>query len=103
VNERHSELYVVRNGTIAYRKGFSDADEAPRLLRFAEAVSQTPPGGLSLWQVTTTRSRRRSNQAGRAVNHRETALQDLGPETLNARLWVPPEAVLYATAFMLLA
>ena len=28
VNERHSELYTVRNGRIAYRKGFSDADEA---------------------------------------------------------------------------
>jgi ketosteroid isomerase-like protein len=28
VNERHSELYVIRDGKIAYRKGFSDADEA---------------------------------------------------------------------------
>ena len=28
VNERHSELYRVRNRKIAYRKGFSDADEA---------------------------------------------------------------------------
>ena len=28
VNERHSELYTVRNGKIGYRKGFSDADEA---------------------------------------------------------------------------
>ena len=28
VNERHSELYTVRSGKIAYRKGFSDADEA---------------------------------------------------------------------------
>jgi ketosteroid isomerase-like protein len=28
VNERHSELYVVRDGKIVYRKGFSDADEA---------------------------------------------------------------------------
>jgi ketosteroid isomerase-like protein len=28
VNERHSDLYVVRDGKIAYRKGFSDADEA---------------------------------------------------------------------------
>lgn len=27
-NERHSELYVVRDGKIVYRKGFSDADEA---------------------------------------------------------------------------
>jgi len=27
VDERHSELYLVRNGKIAYRKGFSDADE----------------------------------------------------------------------------
>jgi ketosteroid isomerase-like protein len=28
LNERHSELYRVRNGKIAYRKGFSDADQA---------------------------------------------------------------------------
>ena len=28
VDERHSEIYTVRNGKIAYRKGFSDADEA---------------------------------------------------------------------------
>ena len=28
VNERHSELYTVRHGKIAARKGFSDADEA---------------------------------------------------------------------------
>src|SRR5437764_1266312 len=28
VNERHSELYVVRDGKIVYRKGFSDADQA---------------------------------------------------------------------------
>ena len=28
INERHSELYVVKNGKIAYRRGFSDADEA---------------------------------------------------------------------------
>jgi ketosteroid isomerase-like protein len=27
VNERHSELYLVRGGKIVYRKGFSDADE----------------------------------------------------------------------------
>jgi ketosteroid isomerase-like protein len=27
LNERHSELYTVRSGKIAYRKGFSDADE----------------------------------------------------------------------------
>ncbi|HEV7584572.1 MAG TPA: nuclear transport factor 2 family protein [Solirubrobacteraceae bacterium] len=27
-NERHSELYVVRDGKIAYRKGFRDADDA---------------------------------------------------------------------------
>ncbi len=27
-NERHSELYTVRDGKIRYRKGFSDADEA---------------------------------------------------------------------------
>jgi ketosteroid isomerase-like protein len=30
VNERHSELYTVRDGKIAYRKGFSDADQALR-------------------------------------------------------------------------
>jgi ketosteroid isomerase-like protein len=28
VNERHSELYVVSDGKIAYRKAFSNADEA---------------------------------------------------------------------------
>ena len=28
VNERHSELYVIRDGKIVYRKGFSDAEEA---------------------------------------------------------------------------
>ena len=28
LNERHSELYAVRNGKIVYRKGFSDANEA---------------------------------------------------------------------------
>jgi ketosteroid isomerase-like protein len=28
VNARHSELYVIRDGRIVYRKGFSDADEA---------------------------------------------------------------------------
>ena len=28
MNERHSELYVVSNGRVVYRKGFSDADEA---------------------------------------------------------------------------
>jgi ketosteroid isomerase-like protein len=28
VNERHSELYVVRDGKIVYRKGFSEADQA---------------------------------------------------------------------------
>jgi ketosteroid isomerase-like protein len=28
MNERHSELYVVRGGKIVYRKGYSDADEA---------------------------------------------------------------------------
>jgi ketosteroid isomerase-like protein len=28
VNERHSELYVVRGGKIVYRRGFRDADEA---------------------------------------------------------------------------
>jgi ketosteroid isomerase-like protein len=28
VNERHSELYTVRDGKIVHRKGFSDADEA---------------------------------------------------------------------------
>ncbi|MGH3339394.1 MAG: hypothetical protein ACRDPL_11255 [Propionibacteriaceae bacterium] len=35
VNERHSELYTVRNGKIAYRKGFSDADEALNAARLA--------------------------------------------------------------------
>jgi ketosteroid isomerase-like protein len=28
VNERHSELYRVRDGKVVYRKGFSDAGEA---------------------------------------------------------------------------
>ena len=28
VDERHSELYLVRDGKIVYRKGFSDANEA---------------------------------------------------------------------------
>jgi ketosteroid isomerase-like protein len=28
MNERHSELYLIRDGKIVYRKGFSDADEA---------------------------------------------------------------------------
>ncbi len=28
LDERHSELYVVRDGKVIYRKGFSDADEA---------------------------------------------------------------------------
>jgi ketosteroid isomerase-like protein len=28
VDERHSELYVVRDGKIVYRKGFSEADQA---------------------------------------------------------------------------
>jgi ketosteroid isomerase-like protein len=28
MNERHSDLYVVRDGKIVYRKGFSDADQA---------------------------------------------------------------------------
>ncbi len=28
VNERHSELYVVKDSKIVYRKGFSDANEA---------------------------------------------------------------------------
>jgi ketosteroid isomerase-like protein len=28
MDERHSELYVVRGGKIVYRKGFSDPDEA---------------------------------------------------------------------------
>ena len=32
VDERHSELYVVRDGKIAYRNGFSDADEALRVV-----------------------------------------------------------------------
>jgi ketosteroid isomerase-like protein len=33
VNERHSELYTVRDGKIGYRKGFSDADEALSVAR----------------------------------------------------------------------
>jgi ketosteroid isomerase-like protein len=28
VDERHSELYVMRDGKIVYRRGFSDANEA---------------------------------------------------------------------------
>jgi len=32
VDERHSELYAVRDGRITYRKGFSDADEALRVV-----------------------------------------------------------------------
>jgi hypothetical protein len=28
LDERHSELYVVKGRKIVYRKGFSDADEA---------------------------------------------------------------------------
>ncbi|HKH14386.1 MAG TPA: nuclear transport factor 2 family protein [Solirubrobacterales bacterium] len=28
INERHSELYIVRDARIVYRKGFSDADQA---------------------------------------------------------------------------
>jgi len=28
MNERHSDLYVIRGGKIVYRKGFSDPDEA---------------------------------------------------------------------------
>ncbi len=28
VNERHSELYALRDGKIVYRKGFADANEA---------------------------------------------------------------------------
>jgi ketosteroid isomerase-like protein len=37
VNERHSELYLVKQGKIVYRKGFSDADEA-----FVEAGVRAP-------------------------------------------------------------
>ena len=33
VNERHSELYTVRNGKIGSRKGFSDADETLSVAR----------------------------------------------------------------------
>jgi ketosteroid isomerase-like protein len=33
MNERHSELYTVRDGKIGYRKGFSDADEALSVAR----------------------------------------------------------------------
>ena len=36
VNERHSELYTVRNGKITYRKGFSDADEALNVVRLLQ-------------------------------------------------------------------
>jgi hypothetical protein len=57
-----------------------------RVLLLDEAVAQTPLSGLSLWQITTARSRRKSNQSGRAVDHRETALQELGQATRNARL-----------------
>ncbi len=32
-NERHSELYIVCDGKIRYRKGFSDADEALSVAR----------------------------------------------------------------------
>ena len=39
VNERHSEQYTLRGGKIAYRKGFSDADQA-----LAEAGLQSPRG-----------------------------------------------------------
>jgi ketosteroid isomerase-like protein len=35
VNERHSELYVVRDGRIVYRKGFSDPDDALVEVRLA--------------------------------------------------------------------
>jgi ketosteroid isomerase-like protein len=38
VDERHSELYVVKDGKIVYRKGFSDADEA-----LVEAGISRPP------------------------------------------------------------
>lgn len=37
MNERHSELYLVKQGKIVYRKGFSDADEA-----FVEAGVRAP-------------------------------------------------------------
>jgi ketosteroid isomerase-like protein len=36
VNERHSELYAVRKGKIAYRKGFSDADDALEAVGLSE-------------------------------------------------------------------
>jgi ketosteroid isomerase-like protein len=43
VNERHSELYLVRQGKIVYRKGFSDADEV-----FIEAgVGRSVAGGAA--------------------------------------------------------
>jgi ketosteroid isomerase-like protein len=43
VNERHSELYVVKEGKIVYRKGFSDADEA-----FVEVgVGRSPAAGAT--------------------------------------------------------
>jgi hypothetical protein len=28
VDERHAEIYTVRDGKVVYRKGFSDPDEA---------------------------------------------------------------------------
>jgi ketosteroid isomerase-like protein len=40
VNERHSELYRLKQGKIVYRKGFSDADEA-----FVEAGVRAPVAG----------------------------------------------------------
>jgi hypothetical protein len=70
----------------ALRREQAPGRQASALLRWMEAVAQTPPSGLSLWQITTAGSRRRSNQSGRAVDHRETALQDLGEATRNARL-----------------
>jgi ketosteroid isomerase-like protein len=43
VNERHSELYRLKEGKIVYRKGFSDADEA-----FVEAgVERSVAGGAT--------------------------------------------------------
>jgi ketosteroid isomerase-like protein len=40
VNERHSELYRLKEGKIVYRKGFSDADEA-----FLESGVERPVAG----------------------------------------------------------
>jgi ketosteroid isomerase-like protein len=45
MNERHSELYLVRDGKIVYRKGFSDADEALVEVGLPPAREPTEPPG----------------------------------------------------------